>query len=123
LAGLDTGKILAALQPGGALSATDIQSAVSDALRTGATPFSRLDLDGNLSLGTITLSRGDIALTGGSIAATGNLDLPGETIDAHLALRPALENSPLIGLRLIGPVASPTRLPELADLTRWLAQR
>ncbi len=123
LAGLDAGKVLAALQPGGTASIADTQSAVSNALGGGNTPFSQLDLDGTVSRGMITLSRGDITAPAGSIATTGNLDLPGETIDAHLAFRPALENSPLISLRLIGPVASPNRTPELAGLTRWLAQR
>ena len=124
LAGLDAAHILTLLQPTGAASVpADVQSAIAESLRNGVTPFSRMDLAGMLSRGTLTLSRGDIATPAGSIAATGNLDLPGEAIDAHLALQPAFEHSPLIGLRLIGPVATPSRSPELADLTRWLAQR
>jgi hypothetical protein len=125
LAGVDAGRAMAELTTaaGPAPDAVAIQSAMAEALRSGGTPFTRLDVDGNLARGTLTIGHSDMALAGGSIATTGTIDFPGEAIDAHLALRPALEKAPVIGLRIIGPAASPSRSPELADLARWLADR
>ncbi len=132
LEGLDAGRILAALRmvtaPGGATAApqpgvAETLSDVAAALGSGATPVTRLELQGTLSHGTMTLSRGDVATPAGSIAVTGTFDVPEEAVDARLALRPALEAAPDIGLRLIGPAAAPSDSPELADLTRWLADR
>ncbi|WP_158742097.1 AsmA family protein [Acidisphaera sp. L21] len=127
LAGLDAGRVLAVLNTattaGPAPDAGAIQAGVADALRDGGTPFTLLTMDGMMTQGTMSISRGDVATPAGAIAATGTVDLPGEAIDAHLAIRPALEKAPSIGLRIIGPVASPSRSPELADLARWLADR
>ncbi len=125
--GLDAGRVVSSLRSvvatGNSPDAAAAQSAVAEALRSGVTPFTRLEADGTLSHGTITLGRGAVTLPSGSIAATGSVDLPEEAIDVHLALQPALETAPVIGLRLIGPVAAPSRSPELAGLARWLAER
>ena len=132
MVGLDAGQVVTILRmattPGDAAggsppSVAATQSKMAEALSHGATPFSRLDLAGTLSRGTITLGQGEMTMPAGSITITGNLDLPGDAIDAHLALRAALETAPAIGVRLIGPVATPSHTPELADLARWLADR
>ena len=122
LSGLDVGRVQAALAAASADGAA-VQPAVAAALRGGTTPFSRLDWDGAVAHGTVTLGQAAMALPAGSIAVTGSVDLPDDAVDAHLALRPAAATAPAIGLRLIGPVAAPQVSPELADLARWLATR
>ena len=124
LDGLDAGRVFGALPPQGALpDAATVLGEVTAGLRSGATPFDRLELEGTMSGGTMTLARGAVTLPGGSIAASGTLDVPEQAIDAGLALRPALETAPAIGLRVIGPVAAPSDAPELTELTRWLTER
>ncbi len=126
LSGLDAGRVLSVLQaaaPGRAGGVASVQSDVAEALRTGTTQFGTIRAEGTVSHGTVALGQAAVSLAAGSMAVTGSLDLPEEAIDAHLALQPALEAAPLIGLRLIGPVAAPSRSPELAELTRWLADR
>ena len=120
LAGLDAGRVVAALR---AASGGTAQSDVAAALHSGATPFSRLEWDATVAHGTVALGHAAIALPAGAVTVTGNLDLPDDAIDVHLALRPALDGTPLVGLRLIGPMAAPSRTPELAELARWLADR
>ena len=122
LAGLDATRVLATLRAAQPIGAV-VQAEVAAALGSGTTPFSLLDWDGTVAHGTVTLGQGSVALRTGSIAASGNLDLPDDAIDAHLALQPALDRAPLLGLRLIGPVAALSHSPELADLARWLANR
>ncbi len=118
LAGLDAGRVLALLGAPSPAAAP----AVAEALRSGATPFTRLDLDGTFAAGTLTLDRGAITAPAGVIAVTGSADAPGAAVALRLALRPALDGAPTLGLRLIGPVDAPSRTPELADLARWLAR-
>ena len=118
LAGLDAGKALQALQ-----QATPDPLVVADALRAGTMAFSRLDLAGTVANGTLTIGRGEIVAPAGAIGLSGSLDLPDDSIDARLALRPATDGAPTLGLNLIGPLANPSRTPELADLARWLAAR
>ncbi len=119
LSGLDAGRVLAALDGPGAPQAM----AIADALQSGATPFTRMDLSGTVTAGTLTLDHGAITAPAGAIAISGSGDLPGESVDLRLALRPAAPGAPALGLRLIGPAAAPSRTPELADLARWLAAR
>ena len=125
LAGLDEGRLLAALQTVGDFSA--VRNGAADALHSGTTPFSKLDLTGSLANGVLTLQQAAIVAPSGPIGVTGSVDLPGNAMDLRLALRPAVTEAngpaPTIGLRLIGPVDSATRTPELAELTRWLSAK
>ena len=118
LAGLDAVRVLSALQ-----AAPPDPPLMADALRSGKTPFSRLDLAGAVANGTLTIGHGDLAAPAGAISLGGSLDLPDGSMDARLALRPAADGAPTLGLRLIGPLAAPNRTPELADFARWLAAR
>ena len=128
LSGLDAGQLLSVLQgvPASAASGPDgatLQSAVAGALHHGATPFTALTAAGTLANGLLTLTRGIIAAPSAALRLSGSLDLPGATEDLSVALQPAQDGAPTIGLRLIGPIAHPSRTPALADLTRWLADR
>ena len=128
LSGLDAGQVLALLQSVPASAASDpdtaaLRAGVAHALDHGATPFTRLDLAGTLASGLLTLTQATLAAPSGAMIGSGNVDWPGGTIDLGLALHPSLIDAPVLGLRLIGPAATPTRTIDSADLTRWIAGR
>ena len=125
LAGLDEGRLLAALQTVGDFSAA--RNGASDALHSGTTPFSDLDVTGSVADGVLTLQQASLVAPAGPIAATGSVDLAGSAMDLRLTLHPAVAQAngppPAIGLRLIGPAETASRTPELAELTRWLSAK
>lgn len=126
LAGFDAGELLTVLQgvPANGAGAPDNAPLRADAARAlahGATPVSTLDLTGTLAGGQLTLERAAAASPSAAIGAAGELDLPGGTMDLSVTLQPKLEGVPAIGLRLIGPVDSPSRSTRFAELTQWLA--
>jgi hypothetical protein len=120
LAGLDLPGVNAAL----ALpDAAAVQAAVVKALQGGATDFSQLSADLAVQRGAVVMRQGAVVAPAGRIALSGTLDLPIDAADLLFAVTPARDGAPAIGLRLIGPVATPRRTPELAGLAGWLAGR
>ncbi len=101
-----------------------VSAQMRQALMGGASPFERLNLTLGFSRG---VARVDGALAGpaGDAQIAGALDMPGTSVDLRLALRPVGPDTerPEIGLRLNGPWSNPARTPELAALSRWLAER
>jgi uncharacterized protein involved in outer membrane biogenesis len=112
LAGLALGKL------GGRLADDDLRAALAG----GTTAFDRLTLEASLDHGVATLRDAALAGRTGGIAATGSVDLPAATAALRLQLRPAMPDPPTLGLRLNGPLATPERTPELADVIRWRAE-
>jgi hypothetical protein len=88
-------------------------------LAGGTTPFETLTLGARAERGVLRLQ--DAAMTDptAGITAEGMIDLPGQNLDLHLALRPPVPDPPTIGLRLSGPWSALQRAPELGDLARW----
>jgi hypothetical protein len=120
LAGMDLPAVNAAL----ALpDAAAVQEAVVKALQGGSTAFTTLSADITLQRGALALQHGTLTAPSGQAALSGTLDLSIDAADLLLALTPALQDAPMIGLRLIGPAATPRRTPELAALAGWLAAR
>jgi hypothetical protein len=73
--------------------------------------------------GAVTLRQGVLSAPAGAATLTGTVDLPIDSANLTVTLAPTHPAAPAIGLRLIGPAASPRRTPELAKLTGWLAER
>jgi AsmA-like protein len=99
-----------------------IDAALTSALATGRTGFSRLDLTANAARGVLDIGGTTFTGPGGGAVFSGSLDLPGSALDLHAAIHPALPDAPEIGLRITGRADAPKHLPELADVTRWLVQ-
>ena len=123
LAGLDTVRLLSLLQGAPEAGVGPLQPRVAASLQEGTTAFTQLTAAGVLDGGLLALTDGLIVTSAATIGVGGRLDLPAGALDLDLAVRPALDGAPVIGLRLIGPVAAPIRTPVLADLARWLATR
>jgi len=115
---------------GGVLSGIDLRKAagqlaeddVRAALTGGSTPFDRLNATLHVERGNVRLDQVDLGAGSGMAKLTGNIDLPDNSGDLLLSLRPAVPDPPEIGLRLGGPLDAMRRIPDLLDLTRWRAQ-
>jgi lysozyme family protein len=101
------------------LTPEDVQAA----LRGGATPFDALEARAQADKGVLTLRHATLTAPSGSASLTGTIDLPESAGDLRLALRPAVPDSPEIGLRLTGPLDALRRSAELAEVTRWRTAR
>ncbi len=102
-----------------------IPAGVSNALTTGASPFSRLDLPLQIQRGVLS-GDGSLASPAGRARLSGSIDLLGAAADGRVAIWPDVPNElsgPELGLRIAGPAAALARTPELAGLTLWLAER
>ena len=98
-------------------------ASVRDAMLAGATPFDQLSAQIDLRGGLATLS-GTVAAPAGAARFAGTIDLPAGLIDARISLEPAEPaGAPALDVRVLGPVASPRRTPDLTALSRWLAAR
>ena len=104
-----------------------IATALRLALTQGSTGFTRLALPMRVQRGILTLD-GSMAADAGSVGISGTLDLLGAT-DLRLLVRPKPpepqetgQPGPEIGVLLTGMWGA-TRTPELAGLSRWLAER
>ncbi len=99
------------------------EAAASDALGSGATSFDRLDLSASLAHGDLSLDAGLLRGIAGEARFTGGMNLATQALDLRIALQPALPNPPEIAIRLTGPLDRPDRTPELANLSRYVAER
>jgi len=104
-------------QLGGAMADADLRAGLAG----GSTSFERADLLLGVEHGVLGLRRAEVVAPTGTIAASGLIDLNSGSQDLRLDLRPAVAAPPHIGLDLRGPLASPTRTPDLADIIRWRA--
>jgi hypothetical protein len=102
--------------------AKDAEAAASDALASGATGFDRLDLRASLSHGDLSLDEGLLTGIAGEARIAGGMPLSTRALDVKITLQPALPNPPEIVIRVTGPLGSPERTPELANLARWMAE-
>jgi uncharacterized protein involved in outer membrane biogenesis len=99
------------------------QRTAGDALIGGTTRFDRLDVSGGFSHGDLTLGTARLQSGVGEAKATGDANLPGQELDLHIVLRPAIQDPPEIGEALTGPFDHPQRTPDLANLARFVAER
>ncbi len=102
-----------------------IPAEASNALTTGTSPFSRLDMPLQVQRGVLS-GDGNLASPAGRARLSGSIDLLGAAADGHVAIWPDVPNEPSgpeLGLRITGSAASLARTPELAGLTLWLAER
>jgi uncharacterized protein YhdP len=123
LTGLDLPGVVAALAADAA--ATEPAQSVDDALRAalsgGTTPFQTLAAKAGIEKGVLSLDDARLTAPAGSIAFSGVVALPLRSCDLRADLRPAGPDAPALGLRLVGPLAAPRRIPELAGFARWRA--
>jgi hypothetical protein len=99
------------------------QKTAGNALETGTTPFDRLDIAGSLAHGDLTLDRAHLHADAGEADATGDANLPGQSLDLHIVLRPAIRNPTEIAVRLTGPIDHPQWALDLASLARFIAMQ
>jgi uncharacterized protein involved in outer membrane biogenesis len=95
------------------------EAAVRAALAGGNTPFTAFAVNALVANGVLTIADSRFAAPSGSGSVTGTLDLVGSTANLGATLRPNVADPPALGLRLTGPLDSPRRALELADLTLW----
>ncbi len=96
------------------------EAAARAALAGGTTPFDALALSGRLDHGVLTLRQASLTSPAGHATLSGSYDLPDQTADLDLRLRPSAD-APEIGLRLTGTPQHWRHTPDLAALTRWRA--
>ena len=99
------------------------KSAVIEALGQGATGFDNLTVEASLAHGDLSLDTVQLHGSAGDAVLTGGVNLPTQSLDLRFALRPALPDPPEIAIRLTGPLDHPIRTPELANLSRFVAER
>lgn len=102
-----------------------IPAEAAQALTTGMSAFSRLDLPLQVQRGVLS-GEGTLASPAGHARLSGSIDLLGAAADLRIAIWPDVTpepSGPELGLRIAGPAATLLRTPELAGLTLWLAER
>ncbi len=99
------------------------QRTASDALSGGTTRFDRLEVSGSIAHGDLTLNAARLQSGVGEAKASGDANLPGQELDLHIVLRPAIQDAPEIGVGLSGPFDRLQRTPDLANLARFVAER
>jgi hypothetical protein len=99
------------------------QRTASEALSGGTTRFDRLEVSGSFAHGDLTFGTARLQSGAGEANATGDANLPGQALDLHIVLRPAIQDAPEIGVGLTGPFDHPQRAPDLANLARFVAER
>lgn len=107
----------------GAIDRDVTDAAVREALAGGSTNFAAFSAEATAVRGVLTINAAKLEAPFGTATLSGTIDLPDRTLDLDLAAHPAQPNPPAFGLRLTGPLDTPQRTPELADLTRWRATR
>lgn len=120
LTGVDLGSLTTALDAPGA---TAIQAGIEQALQGGGSLFRKMAADFIVHGGVVTVPHGTLAAEAATADVSGMIDLPAGSMDLQFYIKPAHPDAPVIGLRLIGPVAQPRRAPGLAALAGWLAGR
>ncbi len=113
LAGLDLARA------GADLAEADLRTALSG----GTMAFDRLDGTAKVAGGIVTIEQADLAAPSGQIGFAGTFDLPRAGLDLRLTIRPAVTDSPELGLRLSGKLIAPERVPELSALIPWRAAK
>ncbi len=109
--GVALGGLVAPFEPGG----------VAAALAGGTSRFGRLEARIGFDRGSAVLQSASLAGPDGEIAASGTVDLPAARLELRLDIAPAVADPPRLGLRLSGPLKTPARAAETADLLRWQA--
>ena len=118
IAGFDLGAAQAALaSPTAALMTAGLRTALGG----GSTAFPALQIPFEAQRGVVTVRASGETGSGGATMA-GTVELLGGTLDGRLTLRPGV-GLPEVSARLTGPAGAPARTPELAGVSRWLAER
>ncbi len=99
-----------------------VEAAASDALRSGATGFDRLELGASVAHGDLVLEAGTLTGIAGEAHVSGGMNLNNQALDVTIALQPSLPSPPEIAIHLTGSTDRPTATPELAGLARWMAE-
>lgn len=93
------------------------------ALTSGRSEFDQIIMRAAVTQGLVTVTQAALAAPNGAISATGQLDLISETTDLRFVVVPGGTDPPPLGVRWTGDFATLRAVPELANLTRWRAQR
>jgi hypothetical protein len=126
ISGLDAGRFMARLggpAPGDDAAIRQAGAELSRALEGGQTPFSVLQASGGFAAGLLTLQSASLETQGAGLAGSGLVDLPADSLDLSLQLRPAIAGAPAARLRVIGPAATPAHSADLGAILQWLATR
>ncbi len=123
LAGFDLFGAARAIGTADAHGTAETEHDLRAALQEGTTSFDRLDLAGEAAHGLLHLTDAQLDGPAGHAQAQGSIGLTDATMDVQVALAPSVPGSPVVGLRLDGSLTAPSRQPELAAASRWLAER
>lgn len=122
LVGIDLGRVARALV--GAVARERALEEVRAGLLGGETPVSTAAATLRLAAGVVFLDRAAVAAEEGTIRLAGEIDLRTRSLDLAASALPATAGpSPTVGLRLTGSWERPTRVVELAEAARFLAER
>jgi len=99
------------------------KAAVIDAVEQGTTGFDQVNVAAGIAHGTLALEKVQLHGSAGDADLTGDMNLPSQTVDLRLVLRPALPTPPEIAVRLTGPLDHPKHIPELDNLSRFVAEQ
>lgn len=122
LIGIDLGRVTRALA--GVVPPARALDEVRAGLAGGTTPLSRAESALRVVAGTVLLERVEIASEEGAISLAGEIDVRTRSLDLSARIVPAAVGPPpRLGLRLTGAWERPARVPELAEVARFLAER
>ncbi|WP_198669106.1 AsmA family protein [Elioraea thermophila] len=122
LIGIDLGRVTRALA--GVEPPDRALDEVRAGLAGGTTPLSRAESALRVVAGTVLLERVEIASEEGAISLAGEIDVRTRSLDLSARIVPAAVGPPpRLGLRLTGAWERPARVPELAEVARFLAER
>ncbi len=99
-----------------------VEAVASDALRSGATGFDRLELGARVAHGDVVFESGNLTGIAGEAHVSGGMNLATQALDVTIALQPSLPSPPEIAIHLGGSIDRPSATPELAGLARWMAE-
>jgi AsmA family len=104
-----------------ALAHPDPQDAVATALSGGGTPLQQASATLRAESGQVSVDA-SLETIGAAGGVGGTLDLPNESLDLAVSLRPDLPDGPTLAVRYEGAMASPGRSIDLTKLAAWLAK-
>jgi uncharacterized protein involved in outer membrane biogenesis len=121
LSGLDLAAVTAPLRSTAAVPEATAEATVREALTHGSTSFTRFEIPFTAAHGAVNVVGAQMIAASGQADFSGSIDLTAPSADLTASITPAVPSPPQLRVRLSGALDAPSAIPELADLTRWIA--